>query len=316
MHSGFISRRLHGANRRCRFGSGTGVMHQPHNPPQSPQYPAAPPGTCTVMGRGCRGRSAPRQAPSRAALPAGIPPACPSPARWQLPARRSRVPLPCSGMRPACRLHARHVHVPLGGATRPRATRQRKDAAAAGPAAPLGRALGLPPGPPLSGAAASRNSWWRENLASDGASSPGAGLFLAEDFRRAERLLCVVLPTASLLSKEHPDPFLSSRGVPTHRPPHSKHCCRQPWDAPQDAPRPLARPPPAQPLLRVTSAPKHEPHSPGCVCSPHLPTIVAHPAGNLSTTPPSPGRGGGCGGAAGLSCRASSTASSRAAAAT
>lgn len=134
------------------------------------------------------------------------------------------------------------------------------------PPRPAPHRLGLPPVPP-SGEAASGISRWRENLASEGAPSSGAGLFLAEDFRRAVWFLCLVVPTASLLPRGTPAPphpprtfcpprpspaVLPSIALPTSNP-----------AAPDSLVTPLVPLDSAQPLLRVTPAPKHVPRGPG-----------------------------------------------------
>lgn len=89
-----------------------------------------------------RGEDAPgTQRLAKAPVGQRCPPASPLPALSQhAGSRRSAaaVSLPCSGMRPACKLHARHVHVPLSEATRPRATRGRNRRRPRGTADPHG----------------------------------------------------------------------------------------------------------------------------------------------------------------------------------
>lgn len=176
MHPGFILCRLHDASPRSWFRYGTRVMHQPHSSPRGRLAPPVhrrggihPPAVARSHrdGLSSPGRGEPELPASRGSLSAPVPesarsrgedapgtqrlakprvgqrrpPASPLPALSQhAGSRRSAaaVSLPCSGMRPACKLHARHVHVPLSEATRPRATRARNRRRPRGTADPHG----------------------------------------------------------------------------------------------------------------------------------------------------------------------------------
>lgn len=124
-------------------------------------------------------------------------------------------------------------------------------------------------------------------------SFPGAGLFLAEDFRRAVWFFCLVVPTASLFPRSTQNPgALSAPAVCVHAHLHSNACSRE------DAAHPLARL-----VLHVIPAPKR--------ALGHRSPPWSHPSPPSLGAESSPGAGSGHGGA-GWALIPSGTASSRA----